>query len=254
MTPPFRRPMKGSPFHTSPLPVIDSGSGWMVVEKPSGMSVHNAPGKDVCARLNQYVQSLSAAADAIAYDRAYGLNPVHRLDKETSGVMLLSCRREVFDQLARQFARGLVIKRYLALVHGSIEASDKWRLWQWPLTPKAAGRRNPKGKGRRSPCQTRYRLVLMRRHYSLIECRLGTGRTHQIRRHAVLAGHPVTGDKRYGSVRACRFLENNFNFTRLGLHAASLTIQPPDEHAPRCYASERLPAEIQRLLDSDLTD
>ena len=243
--------MINSQLNTSPLPVVGSGSGWIVVEKPSGMSVHNDPGKDLCARLNHYFQSRPAAAEAIAYDHTYGLNPVHRLDKETSGMMLLSCRREVFDQLTRQFAQGLVTKRYLALVHGNMDASDTWRLWQWPLTPKAAGRRNPKGRGRRAPCQTHYRLVLKSRHYSLIECRLDTGRTHQIRRHAVLAGHPVTGDTRYGSLRACRYLEKNHGFTRLGLHAASLTIQPPDAGAPQCFASERLPTEIQRLLDSD---
>lgn len=224
----------------------------MVVDKPSGVSVHNDPGKDLCSQLNHFFQSSSAAAQAIAYDGNYGLHPVHRLDKATSGMMLLSCRREVFDQLTRQFVQGMVTKHYLVLVHGTLDAYDGWRLWRWPLTPKAAGRRNPKGRGRRAPCQTHYRLVLKSRHYTLIECRLGTGRTHQIRRHAVLAGHPVTGDTRYGSLRACRYLEKNHQFVRLGLHAARLTFQPPDAGTPQCFASERLPVEMQRLLDSDL--
>ena len=237
-------------FDDCPLPIVGSGPGWLVAEKPSGMSVHNDPGKDLCSQLNHYLQSNPTTAKAIAYDVAYGLNPVHRLDKETSGVILLSCRRDVFDRLSRQFTQGKVAKRYLALVHGSVEPTEEWRQWQWPLTPKAAGRRNPKGRGRRRPCQTDYRLVQQSRHYSLIECRLGTGRTHQIRRHAVLAGHPLTGDRRYGSLRACRYLEKHFNFTRLGLHAVSLSVQPPEFEAPQSYVSKGLPIEIQHLIDS----
>lgn len=240
-------------FDLSPLPIIGSGRGWLVADKPSGMSIHNDPGSDLCALLNHYFQSSPAAADAIAYDTAYGLHPVHRLDKETSGVILLACRRDVFDRLSRQFVAGHVTKGYLALVHGAVAAGDDWRLWRWPLTPKAAGRRNPKGQGRRSPCQTGYRLVRTTPHYSLIQCRLDTGRTHQIRRHAVLAGHPLVGDRRYGSMRACRYLETHHQFRRLGLHAVALAFLPPEMDTPREFTSERLPAEVEQLIHADLS-
>lgn len=238
-------------FALCPVPVIAGGPGWLVANKPGGMSIHNDPGADLCARLNQFIKSNPAAGQSIAYDTSYGLHPVHRLDKETSGVILLSCRRDVFDQLSRQFVQDMVEKRYQALVHGSIATTDDWGLWQWPLTPKATGRRNPQGRGRRRPCQTYYRLVHHTRHYSLIECRLATGRTHQIRRHAVLAGHPLVGDRRYGSPRACRYLKKHCQFTRLGLHAAALTIQPPNYDAPEKFSSELLPTEIERLIDLD---
>jgi RluA family pseudouridine synthase len=243
--------MTRTPSEAIPLPIIGSGLGWLVAEKPSGMSIHNDPGIDLCSLLNNYFQSNPSAAKSIAYDVPYGLNPVHRLDKETSGVILLSCRRDVFDYLSQQFVQGKVTKRYLALVHGSVAATVDWGLWQWPLTPKAGGRRNPQGQGRRSPCQTQYRLLEQSDHYSLIECRLITGRTHQIRRHAVLAGHPLVGDPRYGSLRACRYLEKHHQFMRLGLHAAALTIQPPDGASPQRFTSERLPVEMERLLHHD---
>lgn len=234
-----------------PVPIIGYGPGWMVVEKPCGMSVHNNPGKDLCSRLRQFFLSRPKTAECVAYDNQYGLHPAHRLDKETSGVILLSCRRRVFDHCTRQFAQGLVTKRYLALVHGSVPAKDHWRSWQWPLTPKAAGRRAPQGQGRRKPCKTLYRCIGQSYHYSLLECRLDTGRTHQIRRHAVLAGHPLVGDRRYGSLRACNYLEKNYNLNRLGLHASELSIQMPNLEGRQRYASERLPIELERLWHND---
>lgn len=248
--------MKPNPlFDRCPVSILGSGSGWLVVDKPSGMSVHNDPGTDLCSRLNQFILSHPKTAVAVAYDPGYGLHPVHRLDKETSGVMLLSCRRRDFDYFSQQFEQGRITKRYLALVHGSIPSKDQWDQWRWPLTPKAAGRRTPQGQGRRSPCQTQYRCRRHSHHYSLLECRLDTGRTHQIRRHAALAGHPVIGDRRYGSRRACRYLEKNYNFRRLGLHSAGLGIQLPNIEKRQHYGSEGLPHELERLMldDTDKT-
>lgn len=234
-----------------PVPILGRGSGWLVVEKPSGMSVHNDPGTDLCSRLNQFILSHPKIAIVVAYDPQYGLHPVHRLDKETSGVILLSCRRRVFDHFSRQFEQGMVTKRYLALVHGSVPTKEQWDLWRWPLTPRASGRRAPQGQGRRIPCETHYRCLRHSHHYSLLECRLDTGRTHQIRRHAALAGYPLIGDQRYGSLRACRYLEKNYNFKRLGLHSAGLSIQLPNFDKRQHYESEGLPHELERLMLDD---
>ena len=246
--------MTGIDMRHSPVPIIGWGPGWLVVDKPSGMSVHNDPGADLCSRVAQYILSHPKVAKSLSYDTRYGLHPVHRLDKLTSGTILLSCQRRIFDFLARQFSQGLVTKRYLALVHGTVAPTSGWGLWKWPLTPKSAGRRNPQGQGRRSPCKTHFRLIKQTRHYSLIECRLATGRTHQIRRHTVLAGHPLVGDRRYGALRACRYLEKNYNFNRLGLHAAGLTLQMPDVEAPQTSVSKGLPDEIEQLMLDDAID
>lgn len=231
--------------------IIAYGPGWLVANKPSGLSVHNDPGGDLCALLKRDLQSNSELAAAVGFDIQYGLHPVHRLDRETSGIILLSCQRDVFDQLARRIKTDEVTKVYRALVHGAVEPSDDWRLWRWPLTTTSAGRRNPQGQGRRKPCKTQYRLIRKSRHYSLIECRLLTGRTHQIRRHAALAGHPLVGDKRYGSLRACRYLEKHYRFIRLGLHAAALTIRLPREDALRTFETDGLPDELEQLIEMD---
>ena len=237
-----------------PVSMIGWGDGWLVVDKPSGLSVHNDPGGDLCSLLTQFLLSRQKVPKALGYDRTFGLHPVHRLDKETSGVILLSCSHRTFDFLSRQFSQGLVTKKYQALVHGTLPNTKDWEEWNWPLTPKSAGRRNPQGKGRRSRCRTLYRLVEHTHHYSSIECRLATGRTHQIRRHAALAGHPLVGDRRYGSLRACRYLEKHYNFRRLGLHAAGLKIKVPEIVAPQEFESNGFPHEIKRLILGDAID
>ena len=233
-----------------PVPAIACGRGWLVVDKPSHMSVHNDPGKDLCSVLNRFLRTHADAARSVAFDPRFGIHPVHRLDKLTSGVILLGCAQDAFHRLAKQFANGTIIKHYSALVHGPVTAKESLS-WHWPLTPKAAGRRNPQGAGQRVPCRTRVRLIGRSKHYSLIACRLDTGRTHQIRRHAALAGHPVVGDQRYGSPRACRYLEHHHHFKRLALHAAGLEFQPPESSESRLCEIPELPLEIQHLLKVD---
>lgn len=235
----------------APFPVVDRGKGWLVVDKPAGFSVHNDPGNDVCSRLARFLEG--PFADNVAHDPAYGLHPVHRLDRETSGILLLACRREVFDFFADQIARRKARKEYLALVHGKVGTADldKWAEWQWPLTKGAAGRRSPQGSGPRVPCLTRFWVIQTTLRYSLLRCRLLTGRRHQIRRHAALSGHPVLGDRRYGPKRAGAYLQQRFGFTRFGLHSALLEIRTPDGKEMRCFESESLPEDVRRVLEAD---
>jgi 23S rRNA-/tRNA-specific pseudouridylate synthase len=100
-------------------------------------------------------------------------------------------------------------------------------------------------------CTTRWRVKRYTPHYSLVECQPLTGRKHQIRRHAKLAGHPVVGDRRYGSPRSRSYLSRHCRFNRLGLHAHTLTIRLPGETAARTFQSPGLPASMGRLLDQD---
>lgn len=249
--------MQSSPLVHSPIPVITWGNGWLAVNKPSGLSVHNEIGNDVRSQLNRYLVTAGEFASEVGYDSGYGLHAVHRLDKETSGVLLLACRRHVFEHFAAQFAAGEVRKRYLALVHRAMshetekEAAGRW---EWPLTRSAGGRGNPQGKGKRVPCTTLYSVRQTSPRYTLLECELLTGRKHQIRRHAGLAGHAVLGDRRYGSMRACRFLETHVGFRRLALHAAVLEIRCPDELHPRRFEALPLPPDIRALIERDLQD
>jgi 23S rRNA-/tRNA-specific pseudouridylate synthase len=161
---------------------------------------------------------------------------------------------ETLAMLGVQFAEKTVHKRYLALVHGRLEGStdgQDWIAWNWPLTEAAAGRNDPIGKGHRMPCTTRCRIVGYSPHYSSIECEPLTGRKHQIRRHAKLAGHPVVGDRRYGSARSLAYLLRQHDFNRLALHAHSLTIRLPGENKNTTFKTDGLPEELRRLLEND---
>lgn len=228
----------------------------MAVDKPAGISVHNLPGSDLCSLLTRFVNE-SGKARLLQMDVDFKLHAVHRLDKETSGVVLLAGQRSVFRFLSQQFAHGEVAKLYLAAVHGSLSISsdhndsDGWERWQWPLTARAAGRRNPRGSGQRQAAITLFRVLLHNTRYSLIQCRPLTGRTHQIRRHAVLAGHGIVGDRRYGSMRAVRYLQQHLNFSRLGLHAAELIFRPSAGEEPIRINSRGLPREMDQLMERE---
>ena len=238
--------MSGPPFT-----VIAFGTGWMVVDKPSGISVHNDPGGDLCSLLTGYLGRAAEDHAAVGLDPGFGLHPVHRLDKETSGVIVLACTREAFKALSATFSSNGVTKHYLALVHGVGFKTGDEGIWKWPLTPRSAGRRNIQGRGSRSTCSTEYRVLKRSRHYTMVDCRLITGRTHQIRRHAALAGHPLLGDRRYGSLRACRYLEDNCGFTRLALHASTISLRPPGADDVQQFESSRLPVEMERIFMAD---
>lgn len=103
------------------------------------------------------------------------------------------------------------------------------------------------------PYITEYRVLEHSRRYSLIEARPLTGRRHQIRRHAKLAGHPIVGDRRYGSRRAWSVLQRN-GFHRMALHAASLTFTPPGEKESVTVGDSAVHGDFRALLESDASD
>ncbi|MFO7715806.1 RluA family pseudouridine synthase [Desulfosarcina sp.] len=233
------------------IALVACGTGWLVVEKPCGMSIHNDPGGDLC--------SLTLTAVRKGHLPAVGRNvpaihAVHRIDRDTSGLVLLAGDPEKLAFFGGQFAAGTVGKHYLALVHGRLEGlhgSSDGSEWDWPLTAEAAGRNDPAGKGKRMPCTTRWRTLAHSLHYSLVACEPLTGRKHQIRRHAKLAGHPIVGDRRYGSGRALVFLRRHSDFSRLGLHAHALTLCLPGAVEPTTFMSGGLPDQMRLLLETD---
>jgi 23S rRNA-/tRNA-specific pseudouridylate synthase len=236
------------------IPILTAGQGWLVVEKPSGLSVQEEREQDLCSVLRSRIKADPNLRNEIDYDPRFGVHPVHRLDRETSGVILLACRPKTFSYFARQFEHHKVRKRYVALLHGELpepNAEDGWGFWSWPLSKEAGGRFHPEGPGERAPCKTRFRVLRRSAHYTLIECDLLTGRKHQIRRHARLAGHAVVGDARYGTPRSVKFLREKLGFSHLALHSFSLEVQPPRVAAPQLFQSPAIPPEILRLLEED---
>lgn len=234
----------------NPLAVIDAGPGWIAVDKPANMSVHNDPGLDVVSLLKKLLNQDVSLARSLDYGRDAVMGPVHRLDRETSGVMLMGLNSIVSRFFSQQFEQRTAEKHYVALVHGEFDRLESHVVWTYPLGLEAGGRTNPRGRGRVVSCSTGVRLKEQSPHYALIECELLTGRKHQIRRHAKMAGHPVIGDKRYGSKRAVDFFENRYGFVRLGLHSRSLTVALPGSGEKRTFESP-IPHEFLAIIRED---
>jgi 23S rRNA-/tRNA-specific pseudouridylate synthase len=236
------------------IPILAAGRGWLVAEKPAGVSVQEKQGTSLCSILASTIKNDPILRSQVDCEVNFGWVPVHRLDRETSGVILLACRAEVFTYFSMQFETRKVEKRYIALVHGDLSyphSKSGWGIWEWPLSENAGGRLHPEGPGRTVPCRTRFRILRRSPHYTLIECDLLSGRKHQVRRHARLAGHAVVGDARYGTTRSVRFLREKLDFARLALHSYSLEIRLPGEEPRRLFRSEEIPREILRLLEKD---
>ena len=241
-------------FKSLQIPVIASGHGWLAVDKPAGLTVHNAPGKDLCTIAENYIREKPALFAHICLDPDFGIHPVHRLDKETSGVLMLAANRDIFRFLSSQFDARSVKKHYIAILHGPVDTpqtEDGWGFWEWPLAKEGGGRKNPAGPGPKQECRTRYRVLDRSAHYTLAAIELLTGRKHQIRRHAKLAGHPVAGDDRYGSLRAINFLKTNHGFDRLALHSRSMTILLPNESNPQPIETPDFPVQMRELFEKD---
>lgn len=245
--------MKKQTTCETPIKILATGEGWLAVDKPAGTSVHNDPGRDLCSTLSIRLHKDADLKTSTGLDEKSHLHAAHRLDRETSGVILLAGGRSVLSHFAAQFEARTVDKHYTAILHGHLllsDSPDRWNAWKWPLTKTAGGRKNPRGNGPRKECTTLFRALANSSHYTLVECRLLTGRKHQIRRHAKLAGHPVVGDRRYGSKRAVQLLSAQCNFNRLGLHSTRLKIRLPDDSLVTLRSPE-LPDDMQRLFDRD---
>ncbi len=230
------------------------GFGWIAVEKPAGISVHNDPGMDLRSRLATRLDEEPDLARCAGFDRAFGVHPVHRLDRDTSGILLIAVRSETQRALTRQFESGSARKTYLALLHGHPFTPDPvgpWREWAWPLGKDAGGRDHPEGRGPLAPCRTLYRILAVSTHYSLVGIRLVTGRKHQIRRHARMAGHPVVGDRRYGPMRAIRWLARHHDYRTLALHAHGFDFTDPKNSLPMSLRTASFPEPGARLFVED---
>jgi len=236
------------------ISLISMSPGWLVLEKPDGLSVHNDPGKDLCSMVSAVISSDKVLSNTVSFDRQYGIHAVNRLDKETSGIMLMACRPETFSYYSQQFDTGTFHKSYIAILHGNSafnRKTDEWNTWNRPLGKTAGGRKKPEGTGQFQKCVTKYRILKTSTHYALVECRPKTGRTHQIRRHAKLSGHPVVGDKRYGTRRSLKFLQTHCQFDRMALHSMRITFRSIDTKTEVSFRSPEIPAELTRLLNMD---
>ncbi|GAB4357534.1 MAG: 23S rRNA pseudouridine(955/2504/2580) synthase RluC [Gammaproteobacteria bacterium] len=209
---------------------------FLVVDKPAGMAVHGGSGLSF---------GLIEAMRAWRSDLSY-LELVHRLDRETSGCLLLAKRRSALRRLHTLIREGGMEKRYLALVQGHWKGGG--RVVDLPLRKNQlqGGERvvrvDPAGK----PSQTRFKVIDYYGDATLVEATLLTGRTHQIRVHAAHEGHPLAGDDKYGDPEWNRALRR-LGLKRMFLHAHSLAfLYPEPEEA--IHASAPLGEDLSGIL------
>ena len=238
-----RPPLAAAP-EAIPLRVLYEDDDLVAVDKPAGMTVHPGAGARsgtlVNALLHRYGRLSSAGGP---------LRPgiVHRLDKPTSGVLLVAKNDEAHARLAEQFRRRQLEKRYLALVHGRLpRAHDTIRL---PVARDLVRRTRMTTRRRQGRAAlTEYRVLGAAGGFTLAEALLHTGRTHQIRVHFAALGHPVVGDTLYGAPRELRWGNvTRPTLNRIFLHAARLRFQHPRTGKVVEVRAE-LPAELEELL------
>jgi 23S rRNA pseudouridine955/2504/2580 synthase len=246
--PPVRLPERSASAEAPAreFPVLFEDEHLLAIDKPSGVAVHGGSGVS-SGVIEQLRQSRRDPASAGRF-----LELVHRLDKETSGVLLLAKKRSALTALQEQFRARDTGKIYLALVAGSWPT--KLKVIDQPLHKSldAAGERHVRvvspahADGRRSI--TLIRSVRAFGAYSLLEISLKTGRTHQIRVHLAHAGHPIVGDPKYGDFALNRALARGpARFTRMFLHARELAFDHP-AGGERITLQSPLPPECETLL------
>ena len=231
------------------LPVLYEDDGLLAINKPCGIAVHGGSGLAWGA-----IEALRAQRPMARF-----LELAHRLDRETSGVLLIAKRRQALVGLHEMFRSQKGDKRYLALVAGewAPEKSGATLKVTEPLfkylTPEGE-RRVRVARGRdlthpeTRPAETHFRLKKQYPGFALVEAQLKTGRTHQIRVHLASLGHPIVGDDKYGNFALNKSLAVRGGLGRMFLHAASLRCKHPVSGEPLRIEAP-LPDELQRFLD-----
>lgn len=202
--------------------IIYQSQNWIAVDKPVGLSVHNNEDPENLLKLLEKQLKMMK------------LYPVHRLDKETSGVQILALNSEWAANLAQEFEKRAVEKIYTGVLRGKLAEAEG--SWKEPLTDKAEGRKNPSGISReRVPCETRFRILKSSNYFTLCEFNLITGRQHQIRKHAAMANHAIVGDPRYGDKNYNSKMAELYKSDRMFLHCSQVNLADQKLRAPHNF-------------------
>ncbi|MFM6950882.1 MAG: RluA family pseudouridine synthase [Novosphingobium sp.] len=231
-----------------PLDIAYEDEHLIVIDKPAGLVVHPAAGNLDGTLVNALLHHCKGQLSGIGGVVRPGI--VHRIDKETSGLLVVAKTDKAHEGLAKQFADHSIHRAYLAVVaglpnplagtvRGHIGRSDHDRKKMAVLHEL-----NKRGKH----AVTHYRTIEAYNGATLVECRLETGRTHQVRVHMASIGHPLLGDPVYGrNPQRLRPILNQLHFARQALHAAELGFIHPVTGAAQTFVSA-LPADMAGLL------
>jgi 23S rRNA pseudouridine1911/1915/1917 synthase len=238
LAPPPEADASSPPAQRMPLAIVYEDRDLIVLNKPAGLIVHPGAGNPDRTLMN----ALLAHAPSLRQVPRAGI--VHRLDKDTSGLMVVAKNLSAQGRLAAQLAERSVKRTYLALVHGAPPARGEIDA---PVGRDTRARTRMTVTGRGKEARTSYRVLERfatgtRSGFALLECRLQTGRTHQIRVHLQHIRHPVVGDPVY-RVGAGQGIA----FTRQALHAAELELTHPRSGKTKAWSAP-LPADMKKLL------
>ena len=232
-----------------PLEVVFEDAHLLVVNKPAGMVVHPAAGNPDGTLVNALLHHCEGQLSGINGVARPGI--VHRIDKDTSGLLVVAKSDAAHEGLAKQFADHSITRRYLAVcaghpnppagtVSGRLGRSDKDRKKMAVL---------PDDSSRGKHAVTHFETIRRLDHAALIECRLETGRTHQVRVHCASIGHPLLGDPVYGRTpKPLRATLQQLQFARQALHAARLGFKHPISGESLDFCAE-LPVDMRELID-----
>ncbi len=245
LTVPEARPAHNEP-QDIPLRVVFEDEHLLVVDKPAGLVVHPAAGNPDGTLVNALLHHCGGTLSGIGGVARPGI--VHRIDKDTSGLLVVAKTDVAHEGLAKQFAAHSIDRRYLAIVAGLPKTAEG--IVDAPLARSSTNRKKISivegSRGKRAI--THWRRLQILQDAALVECRLETGRTHQVRVHMASLGHPLLGDPVYGrSGRSSRELLKRLNFHRQALHAAELGFTHPVTKHRLSFASG-MPADMQELF------
>ena len=228
------------------LTIVHEDEAIVVVDKPAGLVVHPGPGNPDGTLVNALLYHCAGRLSGIGGVERPGI--VHRIDKDTSGLLVVTKTDAAHEALAAQFRHHSVERRYDLLVHGrplppagTVDAplgrSDRDRFARAVVA---------EGRGKRAV--THYRTEAALNGATHVQCRLETGRTHQVRVHMAHLGHPLLGDPRYGRRGGpIQPVLDRLGFTRQALHASTLGFEHPSTGEPILFGSA-LPDDLQELF------
>jgi 23S rRNA pseudouridine1911/1915/1917 synthase len=222
-----------------PLDIIHSDEHIIVINKPAGLVVHPGAGVEAGTLVNALIHYFPGI-ERVGHPERPGI--VHRLDKETSGVMVIARSDKAYAELKRQFKAREVEKVYLGLVRGHVQVAEgriDWALGRHPRHRQRISIRTKKPKA----ALTLYSVKKTFPEFTLLEIKPVTGRTHQIRVHFAAAGHPIVGDSRYGGK------DKALREQRLFLHAWHIVFTHPVTKALLEFYAP-LPPEFQDIIHS----
>jgi 23S rRNA pseudouridine1911/1915/1917 synthase len=225
------------------LDIVFEDDHLLVVDKPAGLVVHPAAGNFDGTLVNALLHHCAGRLSGIGGVARPGI--VHRIDKDTSGLLVVAKTDAAHEGLSAQFARHSIDRRYLAIVAGTPMSGTV----DAPLARSPHDRKKVAIQARGKRAVTHYTLqTALKRDAALIECRLETGRTHQIRVHLASIGHPIVGDQVYGRARpGHKAILRDLGFARQALHAAKIGFVHPITSKTLAFES-KMPVDMEQLF------